>query len=132
MKQVNVAVGVVYRDRHFFICRRNAQQHQGDKWEFPGGKVDVGESPLDALKRELQEEIDILLEQAEPLTQITFEYPEKTVCLHVFLVIAFSGEAKGAEGQQSLWAKDDDLASYTFPDANLAILQLLRKRGLCL
>lgn len=132
MKQVNVAVGVVYRDRHFFICRRNAQQHQGDKWEFPGGKVDVGESPLDALKRELQEEIDILLEQAEPLTQITFEYPEKTVCLHVFLVTAFSGEAKGAEGQQSLWAKGDDLASYTFPDANLAILQLLRERGLCL
>lgn len=132
MKQVNVAVGVVYRDRHFFICRRNAQQHQGDKWEFPGGKVDVGESPLDALTRELQEEIDILLEQAEPLTQITFEYPEKTVCLHVFLVTAFSGEAKGAEGQQSLWAKGDDLASYTFPDANLAILQLLRERGLCL
>jgi 8-oxo-dGTP diphosphatase len=131
MKQVNVAVGVVYRDRHFFICRRNAQQHQGDKWEFPGGKVDAGESPLEALTRELQEEIDIHVEQAEPLTEITFEYPEKTVCLHVFLVTAFSGNARGAEGQESLWAKRDELASYTFPDANLAILQLLRKRGLC-
>jgi 8-oxo-dGTP diphosphatase len=131
MKQVNVAVGVVYRDRHFFICRRNAQQHQGDKWEFPGGKVDAGESPLEALTRELQEEIDIHVEQAESLTEITFEYPEKTVCLHVFLVTAFSGDARGAEGQESLWATSDDLASYTFPDANLAILQLLRKRGLC-
>ena len=135
MKQVNVAVGVVLQkvqhSCHFFICRRNAQQHQGNKWEFPGGKVDAGETPSQALSRELKEEIDITVEQSEPLTQIVFEYPEKTVCLHVFLVSAFSGHAKGAEGQQSVWVDGNELASYTFPDANLEIIQILRERGLC-
>ncbi len=118
--------------RQFFICRRNAQQHQGNKWEFPGGKIDSGETPLNALKRELQEEIDIHINinEAEPLLQINFDYPDKSVCLHVFLVSRFSGKAKGAEGQQSLWVDNTQLGFYTFPDANAAILDALRARGL--
>ena len=148
MKQVDVAVGVVLRDssalsslnalnpsnahtisRQFFICRRNASQHQGNKWEFPGGKVDAGESPLFALKRELKEEINIEVVSAEPLIVINFDYPDKKVCLHVFLVDKFSGEAIGAEGQESLWVDAKNLSTYTFPDANVAILDVLSKRN---
>ncbi len=54
MKQVHVAVGVVRRDNTFFICKRADHQHQGGKWEFPGGKVEAGESVEEALDRELQ------------------------------------------------------------------------------
>ncbi|MBT1450521.1 8-oxo-dGTP diphosphatase MutT [Glaciecola sp. XM2] len=131
MKTVNVAVGVVYHDRHFFICRRSAQQHQGNKWEFPGGKVDAGETPEQALKRELKEEIDIITEHSESLVTIEFTYPEKTVCLHVFLVDGFTGTARGAEGQEAIWADAKSLSTYTFPDANVEIIDELRRRGLC-
>lgn len=149
MKQINVAVGVVFSEvkpdkgfdskecdsknsspRYFFICRRNAAQHEGNKWEFPGGKVNADESPLDALKRELKEEIDIDVRSAEPLVNISFDYPDKSVCLHVFLVSDFSGEAIGAEGQQSLWVEASTLSSYTFPDANVTIIESLVSKGL--
>lgn len=130
MKQIDVAVGVVFLERddqrHFFICRRNAQQHQGNKWEFPGGKVEPGETPAQALERELKEEIDIQLRHPKPLLEIPFEYPDKRVCLHVFLVGEFSGNALGAEGQQCLWVNANDLHTYTFPEANVAILEALR------
>ena len=135
MKQIDVAVGVVFKEhnnqRHFFICKRNAQQHQGNKWEFPGGKVDSGESPIQALKRELHEEIDIQVNNAEPLLEIPFEYPDKRVCLHVFLVSDFLGVAKGAEGQISAWVLDSELKNHSFPDANVAIIDALIKKGLC-
>ena len=129
-KQVEVAVGVIYRDRHFFICKRKASQHQGDKWEFPGGKVDAGESAEQALVRELKEEIDIVCTQQQALTRIVFDYPEKTVSLQVFLVTDFTGTAKGAEGQEAVWVSADMLSTYTFPDANKQILDELEKRKL--
>jgi 8-oxo-dGTP diphosphatase len=134
MKQIDVAVGVVFLERddqrRFFICKRNAQQHQGDKWEFPGGKVETDETPAQALGRELKEEIDIQLTNPQPLIEIPFEYPDKRVCLHVFLVGEFSGNALGAEGQQCLWVNANDLHKYTFPEANVAILDALREIAL--
>jgi 8-oxo-dGTP diphosphatase len=139
MKQVDVAVGVVFVEegldsklpkRHFFICRRSPEQHQGNRWEFPGGKVDYGETPLAALKRELHEEIDIRVDIAEPLIKISHNYPDKRVCLHVFLVKNFTGDANGAEGQESRWVQAEQLSHYTFPDANTAILRALSDKGL--
>lgn len=116
-------------NREFFICRRNPEQHQGDKWEFPGGKIDANETPLDALKRELKEEIDIDVKEAKPLLNISFDYPEKRVCLHVFIVTDFIGTAKGAEGQESKWVAAKQLSTHTFPDANTPILDSLKTKG---
>ncbi|WP_395344735.1 8-oxo-dGTP diphosphatase MutT [Ningiella sp. W23] len=134
MKQVDVAVGVVYKADdtgcYFFVCKRHADQHQGNKWEFPGGKVDAGESPEQALSRELKEEIDIKVHRAEALTHIDFSYPEKSVSLHVYLVSEFDGTAKGAEGQIGKWISADALSSLSFPDANAKILVILRQKGL--
>ncbi|MFC4700279.1 8-oxo-dGTP diphosphatase MutT [Glaciecola siphonariae] len=139
MKHIDVAVGVVLssenerhnQDRHFFICKRSAKQHQGDKWEFPGGKVDAGETPEQALARELTEEINIDVKSCEALMQIRHDYVDKQVCLHVFLVTEFTGQARGAEGQESKWVSGAELANYEFPDANQAILHTLAQKGLC-
>jgi 8-oxo-dGTP diphosphatase len=124
-KHVQVAVGVITRNDQFFVCRRRAHQHQGNKWEFPGGKIDLDESPEHALRRELSEEIGIIARAYFHLLNLDFSYPDKKVSLHVFVVSDFSGEAYGAEGQESKWVGFNDLLSLDFPDANRTIIEKL-------
>ncbi len=125
MKTTRVAVGVILKDGQFFVCRRKSHQHQGDKWEFPGGKLEQGESLEDALTRELREEIGITVNNSKALTEIVFDYPEKRVELLVHLVNDFRGEAHGAEGQESMWVDFETLKTLNFPEANQAILKCL-------
>ena len=125
IKHVQVAVGVVEKDDKFFVCRRQAHQHQANKWEFAGGKIDAGETPLHALTRELLEEIAIQVKSASPLMVIDFSYPDKNVSLHVFLVNTFSGHAQGAEGQQTKWVTLADLFLLDLPAANSQIVEKL-------
>lgn len=126
MKSVNVAVGVVKRDSSFFICRRNANQHQGNLWEFPGGKVENNETVKQALVRELSEEIGITVLSSSPLLVIEHQYPDKKVCLHVHVVEEFTSEPRGLEAQICKWVDLADLCNYEFPDANRAILAELQ------
>ncbi len=72
MKAISIAVGVITKNNTFFVSRRNANQHQGNKWEFPGGKVDANEDVLTALCRELQEEIAIDVVSATPIIDSPF------------------------------------------------------------
>lgn len=126
MKKVHVAVGVIIRDRQTFVCLRGAHQHQGGKWEFPGGKVDEGETVTDALSRELAEEVGISVQHSRPLTVITHNYPDKHVVLDVHKVDAFSGEPYGREGQQSQWLDISLLDADDFPAANVPIIEALK------
>ena len=73
------------------------------KWEFPGGKIEAGETPRAALDRELREEISIRVTEARPLTLFTHEYAERKVTLHTFLVTAWEGEVHGCEAQRLAW-----------------------------
>ncbi len=121
-KRLWVAVGVIENDRdQIFICQRAARQHQAGKWEFPGGKVEVGETLQQALKRELYEEIGIEVETCEPLLKIEHDYPDKAVLLDVWRVTAFSGTPYGKEGQPGQWVARPDLINYDFPEANYPI-----------
>lgn len=123
---VHVAVGVIVAaDGKILIARRPDNVHQGNLWEFPGGKVDAGESVSAALKRELAEELDITVEQTQPLIQIHHDYGDKTVLLDVHKVTAFSGTAKGNEGQPIRWVSVVELADYAFPVANKPIITAL-------
>ncbi|MEW9797228.1 8-oxo-dGTP diphosphatase MutT [Alteromonas sp. CYL-A6] len=128
MKQVHVAVGVVLRGTQTFVCLRAAHQHQGGKWEFPGGKVDQGETVADALGRELREEIGIRVTACQPLTTIDHHYPDKHVLLDVYTVTAFEGEPVGKEGQATRWVDINALDYADFPDANKTIIDALRER----
>lgn len=124
-KVLDVAVGVIIRNDQVLISWRNAAQHQGSRYEFPGGKIDAGESPEQGLRRELNEELGITVERSIRAQQLTFKYPEKTVRLHIFKVTGFSGEPVGQEGQPVLWVNKEDLPQYQFPDANAPILRMV-------
>lgn len=127
VKIVHVAVGaIVSPDGKILIARRAADAHQGGLWEFPGGKVDAGETIHQALQRELYEELDIQVEQTEPLIQIRHDYVDKSVFLDVYKVLAFSGEPRGVEGQPVRWVTVPELSDYPFPAANKPIITALQ------
>lgn len=126
-KRIHVAVGVVENGRgEVFLTKRLAHQHQGDKWEFPGGKVEPGEAVLTALDRELCEEIGINVVAAEPLLLVEHDYPDKAVALDVYLVRGFVGQPHGREGQQGGWHAISALDELEFPAANGPILEAVK------
>lgn len=126
-KRVHVAVGVIRsRDGRILVARRSANQHLGGLWEFPGGKVEAGETVNQALARELQEElgIDVLAQSA--LCFIQHDYTDKSVLLDVWNVNEFSGTAQGKEGQPLRWLFPHELKHTDFPQANRAIIRALQ------
>lgn len=127
MQLIHVAVGVIIGvDSKILIAQRAQQAHQGGLWEFPGGKVATGESVLDALARELHEELAINVTATTPLLQIRHDYGDKHVLLDVHKVTAFIGTACGNEGQPILWVHLSALNQFNFPAANRAILTALK------
>ena len=128
MKRVEVAVGVVKRGSQTYVTLRHQDQHQGGKWEFPGGKKEAGESTFAALKRELAEEIGITVNGSEPLILIEHDYGDKHVVLNVHLVESFDGEPYGREMQQGKWLAIDSLAPEDFPAANVSIIEALHNQ----
>lgn len=131
---MRVAVGVILRksssDESMEVCisLRPKHLHKGGLWEFPGGKIEEGETVEEALYRELQEELGIQIKETRPLMQISWEYAEKTVLLEILEVREFAGEARGLEEQEVKWVKLCDLGEYQFPEANVAIVDKLKSR----
>jgi len=124
---VHVAVAVmVNEDDEVCISLRHKNAHQGGLWEFPGGKVEQGESIEQALLRETREELNIEIKQSRPLITINHCYDDKAVCLHVYKVMSYQGEATGLEGQQVKWLPVAQLCADNFPAANLAIIKALQ------
>ncbi|WP_308160256.1 8-oxo-dGTP diphosphatase MutT [Arsukibacterium indicum] len=131
LQQLHVAVGVIIRQQgrqtQVLLALRSSKQHQGGKWEFPGGKVEPGETVEAALSRELQEELAITVSKAKPFMLLNYTYPERRVTLDIWLVTEFSGTPEGLEGQPLQWVNISDLASITFPDANQPIVAKLQQ-----
>ncbi|MER2529006.1 MAG: 8-oxo-dGTP diphosphatase MutT [Candidatus Competibacter denitrificans] len=125
---VHVAVGVLVDPSTgaVLVARRPEHAHQGGCWEFPGGKVETGETVIAALQRELREELGIELDSAEPFLQVSHAYPEKTVLLNVWRVDAYRGEPHGREGQPLVWLKPEDMLESSFPAADAPIIEQLR------
>ena len=123
---LHVAVAVIFNDQqHVLISQRHPESHQGGCWEFPGGKLEEGETIQDGLRREIAEELGLQLRRFHPVKKILYHYPEKSVLLDVWQVTEFTGEARGLEGQALAWRGLGDLADEDFPPANLPIIRLL-------
>jgi 8-oxo-dGTP diphosphatase len=123
---VYVAVGVIVDGSDVLLSKRSADSHQSGKWEFPGGKLRSGESPREALERELEEELDIHVRSAYPLIQIRHAYPDKQVFLDVWRVTDYDGVPHGRERQVVDWVNQDRLMKLELPAANHAIVMATR------
>lgn len=124
---IQVAAAIIYIDGQFLLSKRKDEQHQGGKWEFPGGKIEAGESVGQALNRELQEELAITVTEQQEFMNLDFEYPEKKVSLYFQLVTEFKGQEQGMEGQEVCWFNHESIQRLSFPDANLPVLEKIKK-----
>lgn len=125
---IHVAAGVILNDRdQVLLALRPVHKHQGGLWEFPGGKVEAGESVASALARELEEELNLIVVDASPFLVIEHDYGDKHVRLDVWKVTRHTGNPQGREGQAIAWVDRAALQDYRFPAANMAIVDALSK-----
>ena len=123
-----VVVGVIYRDGRILIDKRKPQGLLGGLWEFPGGKVQPGESLEAALHREVQEELAITIQVEQPLIVVDHTYTHFRIRMHAFECTHVSGEPRCITCDDFKWVRPRDLGRYAFPAANHKIIQTLRSR----
>jgi 8-oxo-dGTP diphosphatase len=124
-KPVHVVAGVLLDARgRVLLARRTEGRDLAGLWEFPGGKVDPGETPMQALARELREELGIRVQAAEPLVAVPQQYRDKRILLDVFRV-RYAGKPSGREQQALAWAPPEKLCTYPMPPADRPVVAAL-------
>ena len=124
---IEVAAGLVFRQGKLLITQRRAEDHLGGLWEFPGGKREPGESFQECVRRELHEELGILVDPKELLTSILHEYREKTVHLKFFRCVLCEHEPRTLGCQAFEWIEPHQLQEFPFPEADAQLLELLKE-----
>lgn len=111
------------------IARRSGDRHAAGFWEFPGGKLAEGETAAGALRRELAEELGIEVLAMQPFMELSHDYPDRRIHLHVLLVTAWDGEPRGLEGQPLRWLAPAELAAADILPADLPVVDALAGLG---
>ena len=125
--EIRVAVGVIRcTDGRVLLAQRPAGKAMAGYWEFPGGKIEPGETPRDALARELHEELFIDIDNAQPWITRTFHYPHAVAHLELFRVTEWQGEPHGRENQQLSWQDPYRITIEPLLPANHDIMNALR------
>jgi mutator protein MutT len=119
-----VVAAVIEKDGKLLICQRTRHQTMPLKWEFPGGKIEEGEQPRDALRRELEEELGIEATIGDEIVRLQHTYPNgATVELRFFIVRAYGGEIENRIFRDLQWSAPKDLASYDFLEADASLVR---------
>lgn len=128
--RIHVVAGVIFNEdkRCVLLSRRPEQAHQGGLWEFPGGKKEAMETAREALNRELLEELNLTVENADPLISIQHDYSDLKILLDVYVVNKWTGSVRGNENQAIQWVQIMDLDKRNFPEANNNIIKILQDR----
>jgi len=123
---VQVVAAIIERGGRILICRRTKDQSHALKWEFPGGKVEPGESPAEALARELAEELGIRHAAGPEITRYEYTYPGKKPILLIFYrITGFEGEPANLIFHEMRWEAARDLASFDFVEGDLDFIRAL-------
>ena len=119
-----VAAALIWKNGKILICQRTRHQPMPLKWEFPGGKIEEGEQPRDALRRELDEELGIAAVIGDEVARIRHEYPGGgSVELRFYEVRKYSGELENRIFRDVVWAEPAMLPSYDFLEADLELVR---------
>ncbi|EMR37071.1 TPA: 8-oxo-dGTP diphosphatase MutT [Vibrio harveyi] len=129
MKRIHIVAAIIFNQdkSQIFITKRPDDKHKGGFWEFPGGKVEQGESFEQAMIRELEEEIGITVTEQSLFEHLEYDYPEKSLKFDFMTVSQFDNQPYGREGQEGRWVDVAALLDYTFPEANVPILERVIK-----
>ena len=122
-----IAAAVIEKDGKILITQRSLKDAHGGLWEFPGGKVEPGETLEEALKRELYEELEIVAEVGSFLCTSSFVYKDRNMEMNVFSVTSFTGELRCHVHQDIRWVKREELRDYSFTQPDYPIIELLTK-----
>ena len=129
-KQINVVAGLIYRDGRLLACQRHESSAFGLKWEFPGGKVEVAETAVDALRRELKEELGIIVRAEKEIFQHVHAYRDgPEVSLRFFQVSAYDGEVKNLVFQRIEWVRLSELLDLDFLAGDRPLIDKLIAEG---
>ena len=119
-----VVAALIEKDGKLLVCQRTRHQTMPLKWEFPGGKIEDGEQPRDALRRELEEELGIIAMIGDEIARIQHEYPNGgMVELRFYLVREYQGEIENRIFREIQWAAPSDLTKYDFLEADLTLVK---------
>lgn len=123
MKHIHVACSIIERDGLILAARRSATMSLPLKWEFPGGKIDPGESAEECLRRELIEELAICVRVGKSLAPVTHRYPDFTVTLYPFLCTIESGDIVLHEHAEIAWLPPKSLHTLDWAEADLPVIE---------
>jgi 8-oxo-dGTP diphosphatase len=119
-----VVAALIWREEKILICQRTRHQPMPLKWEFPGGKIEEGEQPRDALRRELDEELGIAAVVGDEVVRLVHKYPGgNSVELRFFDVREYSGELENRIFREIVWADPKTLPDYDFLEADLTLVK---------
>lgn len=122
---IDVVAGIIWKDNKFLIAKRNSKKDQGNLWEFPGGKVEKGESYESALVREIKEELNADIQIKEYIGEKIHHYPEKDIKLMFYKAILISENIELLEHEDYKWIKKEDKDKFEFADADKIIFDLI-------
>lgn len=126
MKILQIAVGIIRNDAgEIYITQRAADAHMANKWEFPGGKIEAGETAEEAMIRELEEEVGITASEPHLFDKLEYAFPDRHITLWFWLVENWQGEPWGKEGQPGRWIAQNALIADEFPPANAPVIEKL-------
>ena len=124
---LQVTCALIEHDNKVLICQRSAIMKLPLKWEFPGGKIEAGESKAACLRREIYEELAIEISVEQPLAMVEHQYPEFSLSLYPFICTWKSGNVQLAEHIQALWVDPSDLMNYDWAEADVPIVKAYLK-----
>ena len=126
MKTVEVVAAIIVQDNMVFATQRGYGDFK-DGWEFPGGKVESGESPQEALVREIEEELDTTIEVGEHLCTVEYDYPKFHLTMHCYICSIIDGAITLLEHEAARWLKREELWSVEWLPADIEVVKALEK-----
>ena len=125
MKTIRVVAAIIIDDGKVFATQRGYGDFKGG-WEFPGGKIDEGETPEEAIVREIKEELDIDIQVENYLSEKVFNYPEKDINLIALECKKINGDIKLLEHEDYRWVANSELSNFEFAPADIFIVEKLK------
>jgi 8-oxo-dGTP diphosphatase len=121
-----VAAGLVFQNGRLLIAQRRKGDHLGELWEFPGGKIEPGETAPEALRRELREELEIEVVVGDLLADVSHDYPQRRVRVSFYRCRPHAGVPRARGCEAFVWVTPQGLEDFEFPPADQEVLAMLR------